>query len=121
MWLSPLHLRGNHVPVHPGHLVVEDHPVYRMREEQPQSFVPTGRLQDFVAVVFEQHLAADEPTPLVVNAENCCFWPRDHCLHISSSARVGFFRRRTSVRGSRSCVVKWWRTDLTTAGTGFQN
>src|ERR1700676_1436408 len=76
-----------------------------MRAEQPQSFGSTGRLQDFIAVVFEQHLAADELTPLVVNAENCCFQPRDHCLYISSSARVGFFYRRTSVRGSRSCVV----------------
>src|ERR1700732_1064577 len=121
MRLSPLHLRGNHVPVHPGHLIVENHRVHRMRAEQPQSFGSTGRLQDFIAVVFEQHLAADELTPLVVNAENCCFQPRDHCLYISSSARVGFFYRRTSARGSRSCVVKWWRTDWTTAGTCFQN
>src|ERR1039457_678754 len=41
MGLSALHLRGHHVTIHPGHLVVEDHRVHRMREEQPQSSVPT--------------------------------------------------------------------------------
>src|ERR1017187_5219005 len=65
-------------------LVVEDHRVHRVRAKQLQPFLPASRLQDFIAVVFEQHLAADEPIPVVVNAENCCFQPRHHSFHIPS-------------------------------------
>src|SRR5438309_11637634 len=61
MRLGTLRLRGNHVAAHARHLLVDDHRVHRAREEQLQPFVAPGRFQNFIAVAFEQHLAADKP------------------------------------------------------------
>ncbi len=78
MGLGALHLLRDHVPLHSGHLVVENDGVHGMRSEQFQAFVPAAGLQDFIAVVFEKHFAANEPIPVVIDAENC-FQPRHDC------------------------------------------
>ena len=104
MWLGTLHLCGNHIPILPGHLVIEDHGIHRMREEQPQSFIPTGRFEDGIAVALKQHLAADEPTPVVVDAENCRLKARVHGLYISSSARVRLLQ--TAVRSMEGAKLR---------------
>jgi hypothetical protein len=104
MWLGALHLRGNHVSILPGHLVIEDDGIHRMREERSQSFFPTGRFEDGIAVALKQHLAADEPTQVVVDAENCRFKARVHGLYISSSARVRLWQ--TAVRSMEGAKLR---------------
>src|SRR5271165_4657562 len=79
-----------------------------MREEQPQSFVPAGRDKNLIAVAFEQHLTADEPTPVVVNAENCCFQTRGHYLRTSPVRPVfSFSEGHCGPWKDPKCVVKW--------------
>ena len=73
MRLNVLHFRSNHIPVHTGHLVVDDHRIHRVRKKQLQPFVSAGRFENLVAVFFEQHLATKESVPVVVNAQNCSF------------------------------------------------
>ena len=45
--------------------------IQEMRTEQFQSFVPAARFQNFIAVLFKQHLPANESIPMVIDAENC--------------------------------------------------
>src|ERR1700676_4587204 len=119
MLFNALHPRGNDVTIHPGHLVVEDHGIDSVREIQLEPFVPAGSLQNFIAVAFEQYLAADEPIPVIVNAETCCFRPRHHCF--TSPVRPGLISFRRALRSWKGqSLVRWRLTDLTTAGVYFQ-
>src|SRR2546421_2375903 len=80
-------------------------------------------LENFIAAVFEQHLATDEPVPVVVNAENCCFQPRHDCsrseehtseLQSRSDLVCRLLLEKKKTYGSRQYVLQpcrdYWNT-----------
>src|ERR1700730_17425506 len=87
MRLNPLHLHRNHIPIHTRHLVVEHHRIHRVRPEQLQALVSASRLQNFIAILFEQHPADDESMTIVVNTKDCYF-QHTHCDSQSHSDRT---------------------------------
>src|SRR5216683_493097 len=95
---SPLHLHRNYVPIHTGHLIVEDHRIHRVRSEQLQPLVPASRFQNFIAILFEQHLAADESISMVVDAKDCWFQLKHLCSQSNSARTV-----------SISCALPGWK------------
>src|SRR4051794_39180874 len=108
MRVDALHLLGDDVPVHSGHLVIENDGIDVARKKQPEPFIATTRFQDLIAILFEQHLPADEAVPVIVDAKNGRLGARHGSLH-SNQARVDSFSGVTSRRGKlRWLTTKWW-------------
>lgn len=73
-WRSGIQLfdfAGYRQAVHSRHPVINDHRVDSVRPEEPQTFLPGGRVKDPIAFGLEQEFADFNCVGFIINAQDC--------------------------------------------------